>query len=301
MDFTLDIGGLYMSIKGSPWSLATLPPNFRPFLCNAGLMRGDGAVMDIECPGVMPSLRGLMPLSTSCNDVGKASLYHDGDRWLVSLIPGPGQQPRIMTIDRDLRHACVNLHNDDPYAGFVIDSMARILFSQYAASRGSLMLHASVVECGDRAYLFMGKSGTGKSTHSRLWIDNFSGCTLLNDDCPLVTASGDEAFQACGTPWSGKTPCWRNARYEVGGIARISRAAVNRFIPTEGIEAFVSFIPGMSVMTSDRELYSDASSTALRLLGSVTTGILECRPDAEAATVCRRAFGITSLSDHPII
>lgn len=301
MDFTLDIGGLYMSIKGSPWSLATLPPNFRPFLCNAGLMRGDGAVMDIECPGVMPSLRGLMPLSTSCNDVGKASLYHDGDRWLVSLIPGPGQQPRIMTIDRDLRHACVNLQNDDPYAGFVIDSMARILFSQYAASRGSLMLHASVVECGDRAYLFMGKSGTGKSTHSRLWIDNFSGCTLLNDDCPLVTASGDEAFHACGTPWSGKTPCWRNARYEVGGIARISRASVNRFIPTEGIEAFVSFIPGMSVMTSDRELYSDASSTALRLLGSVTTGILECRPDAEAATVCRRAFGITSISDHPII
>ncbi|MDE5693482.1 MAG: hypothetical protein K2I09_06130, partial [Duncaniella sp.] len=258
-------------------------------------------VMDIECPCVMPSLRWLMPLSTSCNDVGKASLYHDGDRWLVSLIPGPGQQPRIMTIDRDLRHACVNLQSDDPCAGFVIDSMARILFSQYAASRGSLMLHASVVECGDRAYLFMGTSGTGKSTHSRLWIDNFSGCTLLNDDCPLVTASGDEAFQACGTPWSGKTPCWRNASYEVGGIARISRAAVNRFIPTEGIEAFVSFIPGMSVMTSDRELYSDASSTALRLLGSVTTGILECRPDAEAATVCRRAFGITSLSDHPII
>ena len=293
MDFTLDIGGLYMSFKDSPWSLATLPSNFRPFLSTVGLMRGDGAVMHIERPAVMPSLNGLRPLSTSCNDIGKASLYHDGDRWMVSLIPGPGQQPRVMTVDRDLRHARVSLQPSDPYAGFVIDSMARILFSQYAATRGSLMVHASVVECGDRAYLFMGKSGTGKSTHSRLWLDNFSGCTLLNDDCPLVTAApGDDAFQACGTPWSGKTPCWRNARYEVGGIARISRAAVNRFIPTDGIEAFVSFIPGMSVMTSDRELYSDASSTALRLLGSVTTGILECRPDAEAAAVCRRAFGI---------
>lgn len=292
MDFTLDIGGLYMSIKDAPWSLATLPPNFRPFLSTAGLMRGDGAVMKIEHTAVKPSLQGLRLLSTSCNDIGRASLYHDGDRWLVSLIPGHGQHPRVMAIDRDLRHASVSLQSDDPYAGFVIDSMARILFSQYAASCGSLMLHASVVESDGRAYLFMGKSGTGKSTHSRLWLDNFSGCSLLNDDCPLVTASGDEVFQACGTPWSGKTPCWRNARYEVGGIARIRRAAVNRFIPTEGIEAFVSFIPGMSVMTSDRELYSDASSTALRLLGSVTTGILECRPDAEAAAVCRRAFGI---------
>lgn len=292
MDFTLDIGGLNMSIKGAPWSLATLPPNFRPFLSTAGLMRGDGAVMKIEHTAVKPSLHGLRPLSTSCNDIGRASLYHDGDRWLVSLIPGHGQHPRVMAIDRDLRHASVSLQSDDPYAGFVIDSMSRILFSQYAASCGSLMLHASVVESDGRAYLFMGKSGTGKSTHSRLWLDNFSGCSLLNDDCPLVTASGDEAFQACGTPWSGKPPCWRNARYEVGGIARIRRAAVNRFIPTEGIEAFVSFIPGMSVMTSDRELYSDASSTALRLLDSVTTGILECRPDAEAASVCRRAFGI---------
>lgn len=59
MDFTLDIGGLYMSIKGTPWSLATLPPNFRPFLSTAGLMRGDGAVMKIEHTAVKPSLQGL--------------------------------------------------------------------------------------------------------------------------------------------------------------------------------------------------------------------------------------------------
>lgn len=46
----------------------------------------------------------------------------------------------------------------------------------------------------------------------------------------------------------------------------------------------------MSVMTSARELYSEATSTALDLLGSVTTGILECLPDGDAARLCRRAL-----------
>ena len=166
-----------------------------------------------------------------------------------------------------------------------------MLYGIAVAPHHAIAIHSSTVCRPEGAVLFLGESGTGKSTHTRLWLEHIPDTALLNDDSPIIRMKAGVPT-VYGSPWSGKTPCWRNARYEVGGIARIRRAAVNRFIPTEGIEAFVSFIPGMSVMTSDRELYSDASSTALRLLGSVTTGILECRPDAEAAAVCRRAFGI---------
>ena len=89
-----------------------------------------------------------------------------------------------------------------------------------------------------------------------------------------------------GTPWSGKTPCWRRVTLPLGGVARLRHAPENRFIPLSGIEAFVAFIPGMSVMTSDSALYSAASSTALDILAAVPAGILECLPDADAARLC---------------
>lgn len=69
-------------------------------------------------------------------------------------------------------------------------------------------MHASVVatETG-KGYLFLGKSGTGKSTHTGLWLQQFSDCHLLNDDNPIVHVDslGKQAT-VFGSPWSGKNP-----------------------------------------------------------------------------------------------
>lgn len=323
MDCILKIGGLQYEIRSVRWTESSMPRNFRPFVTGRELtdatdttdttdatdftdFRDDtdatdftdatgggnssgGGVLRVESCGEFPALTGRC-LSTSFNDLGEASLYDAGRCWAVALVPEPGDAPRIMTMSKDLRQATVWLREDDPRYDFVMDSMTRIFFSQYAATRRSLMLHASVVELDGKAYVFMGRSGIGKSTHSRLWAETFPGCRLLNDDCPLVVGGADGRFMVSGTPWSGKTPCFRNQMRPVAGIVQLRQAPANRFVPLEGISAFVSFIPGMSVMTPARELYSVATSTALELLDSVTTGILECRPDSEAARVCRHAL-----------
>lgn len=309
MDCILEIGGLQYEIRSVRWTGSSVPGNFRPFVTGrevkdttdttdftdftddtGGGNSSGGGVLRVESCGEFPEMSGAVRLSTSYNDLGAASLYEEGLCWAVALVPQPGDAPRIMTMSKDLRHATVWLRDDDPRYDFVMDSMTRIFFSQYAATRRSLMLHASVVELDGKAYVFMGRSGIGKSTHSRLWTETIPGCRLLNDDCPLVVGSPDGRFMVSGTPWSGKTPCFRNEMRPAAGIVQLRQAPANRFVPLEGISAFVSFIPGMSVMTSARELYSMATSTALELLDSVTTGILECRPDSEAARVCRRAL-----------
>lgn len=289
MNLLLNIGGLHLLIAGTPWTDATVPLNFRPFVCSGTNVPASAATLSIETPDSLPDAPAGRPLSVSYNDLGKASLHDAGTEWCVALTPCPGQYPRLMHIDKGLRRAVIGLRADDSYADFVIDSMSRIFFSQFAASCGAIMVHASVVGCDSRAFLFMGKSGTGKSTHSRLWTETFTGCTLLNDDCPLITAD-DRGILVHGTPWSGKTPCWRKASLPLGGIARLRQAPVNRFTPLSGIEAFVAFIPGMSVMTSDKNLYSAASSTALTILDLTNTGILECLPDSDAAVTCRKAL-----------
>ena len=63
----------------------------------------------------------------------------------------------------------------------------------------------------------MGKSGTGKSTHSRLWLENVPGATLLNDDNPIVRLTLVGAI-VYGSPWSGKTPCYKNESAPLAGV-----------------------------------------------------------------------------------
>lgn len=297
-DLRLRIGPLGLSLAGVPWTPATIPANFRPFLDAAD--DPDAAQLAVDCSGCLQAIPADAPLSSSCNDLGRAELFRaaDGRSWLVALTPAPGHPARVMIIDPSLASARLWLLSpSDPWADFVIDSMSRIFFSQFAASRGALMLHASAVACSGRAFLFMGRSGTGKSTHSRLWLSEFPGSQLINDDCPLVApAASGCGFNVCGTPWSGKTPCWRRVSVALAGVARLRQAPANRFIPTSGVDSFVAFIPGMSVITSDRALYAAASSTALNLLDSVAAGILECLPDRQAALLCRQSLDRTHSS-----
>ena len=66
-----------------------------------------------------------------------------------------------------------------------------------------MLLHASCVEKDGKAYLFSAKSGTGKSTHTHLWLRAFPDSRIINDDKPAVRRM-DGTFYACGTPFSGK-------------------------------------------------------------------------------------------------
>lgn len=288
MDFAIAAGCAGINIAGAAWSAQTLPANFRPFAAPAA--PGLPTLRLTTAPGIIPE--GLKPLSSSVNDLGQALLFDLGHEWLVALVPTPGEAPRTMTMRKDFTEATVALRRDDPFHDFVVDSMGRIFFSQSAAARGALMLHASaVVDPDGGAFLLMGESGTGKSTHSRLWLEAFPGTELLNDDCPLVYPEADGTFRAAGTPWSGKTPCYRRASAPLRGAARLRQAPENRFTPLSGIEAFVEFIPGMSVMTADRPLYARATTTALDLLARTPFGVLACLPNPEAAQLLRASFG----------
>lgn len=92
-----------------------------------------------------------------------------------------------------------------------------------AISPEAIAIHSSTIECEGRAVLFLGESGTGKSTHTRLWQEHIPGARLLNDDSPIIRMYQGQAT-AFGSPWSGKTPCYRNISRPIAGIVRLSQA-----------------------------------------------------------------------------
>ena len=68
----------------------------------------------------------------------------------------------------------------------------------------TLLMHGSAVAVDGRAYLFVASSGTGKSTHTRLWREHFGArAVMVNDDKTLVRVKED-SVTVCGTPWDGK-------------------------------------------------------------------------------------------------
>ncbi|MEE1278985.1 MAG: hypothetical protein UHE86_08030 [Acutalibacteraceae bacterium] len=89
-----------------------------------------------------------------------------------------------------------------------------------------MMLHASAVVVDGKAYLFSAHSGTGKSTHTSLWLKLFPNAYIINDDKPAIRMVDGE-FYVYGTPFSGKHDLSRNTKAKLGGICFIERAEEN--------------------------------------------------------------------------
>lgn len=90
-----------------------------------------------------------------------------------------------------------------------------------------IMLHASAVAVDGKAYLFSGPSGTGKSTHTRLWQQVFGErAQVFNDDKPALRRL-DGKWYAYGTPWCGKDGINQNMRVPLAGICFLKQAKEN--------------------------------------------------------------------------
>ncbi len=166
-----------------------------------------------------------------------------------------------------------------------------IAFMLATAHNGTLLTHASAVTLRGKAYLFQGKSGSGKSTHSGLWVKNIAGTELLNDDNPVVRFSADGAAMAWGSPWSGKTHCYRNAYAPIGAFTRIVQAPENALRRLPPLKAYASLTASVFFLpfVSDR-LMEIRHKTIERLAQTVACCELRCRPDDEAAFVCQKGL-----------
>ncbi len=226
-------------------------------------------------------------LEEDSNDMGHTMLYRTPEGYRIELRYADGTKPHVVETDRGFTKAKALIRWEDRYAATALISMLRIVFAQAILPYEAISLHSSVVVNEGRAFLFMGKSGTGKSTHSTLWLRHIEGTELLNDDNPVVRLVDGKAM-AYGSPWSGKTPCYRNESAPVAAMVRLKQGPRNRFEPLEDIAAFGALLPGCSVMRQDGRLHDMLCMTLTALIETVCVGGMECLPDKEAAEVCRR-------------
>lgn len=159
-------------------------------------------------------------------------------------------------------------------------------FALMGMQHGVLPIHASTIMYHDRAVLFLGESGTGKSTHSRLWTKYIAGASLLNDDSPIITTDEGNAI-AYGSPWSGKTPCYKALRIPVAGIVRLRQAQCNTIHRLDTVAAIAAIQPSLPpALAYDAFTQRCQMQLVSDILSTTRVYRLHCLPDKEAALLC---------------
>jgi len=179
------------------------------------------------------------------------------------------------------------LNGNERMRGFGLNNAMMLIFAFAGCWKQALLIHASVVRHKEKAYAFIAKSGTGKSTHSNLWLNNIPGCDLVNDDNPVVRVINDEVF-LFGSPWSGKTPCYRQLKVKLGAIVRIDRAKKNSIDKESPVAGFASLLPSCSSMKWDKDIFGAICDNVTMVLERVNIYTLHCLPDKEAAELCHQ-------------
>ncbi len=104
---------------------------------------------------------------------------------------------------------------------------------------GGFVFHGAAISYGGRGYIFTAPSGTGKSTHIRLWRRYLGKAVdIVNGDKPIITVD-DGGAVVHGTPWAGKERWQKNRSVPLGGICLLhrgeictaKRASADEFLP----------------------------------------------------------------------
>ena len=169
---------------------------------------------------------------------------------------------------------------------FALNNALMLLFTFSSAHKGLLEMHSSVVMNDGRGYMFLGKSGTGKSTHSSLWLKHIPGCELLNDDNPILRLMPDGSARVYGSPWSGKTPCYKAMDVPVGAVVRLRQAPFNKIERLSPLQAYASLMSSASGFRPFKELADGWHRTLEGLCAKVPCYTLDCLPDQAAAELC---------------
>lgn len=152
-----------------------------------------------------------------------------------------------------------------------------------------LLFHGSVVAVDGVGYLFTAKSGTGKSTHTRLWREYFGErAVMINDDKPLIEVT-DNGIVVYGTPWSGKHSLNTNTSAPLKAICVLSRDITNHIEKAEPMKVYSMLIQQV-YRPADRELLKRTMELIDMLMKKTEFYLLGCNMEPEAAAVAYKGM-----------
>lgn len=160
-----------------------------------------------------------------------------------------------------------------------------LIYGIATLNENTVAIHASTIVYQNQAILFLGESGTGKSTHTHLWQKHIKGSFVLNDDSPIVRIINGKPM-AFGSMWSGKSAYYINESYPIAGMVRIVQAKQNTIKKLNKLEALAAVYPSCPPMFAhDKRLSENISEILSSILIETPIFTLYCLPDLDSVSV----------------
>jgi hypothetical protein len=248
-----------VEIGGIPVSLCTESESFRDLLCQrySGFLSSSRAEYELD-------FQLTEPRTASDDDV---RVWREGLQWRIERGDFHAQW------DPDSGRGWVE-QTPNPYS---LDSVLRIVHSLILAARGGFLLHAASAICDDRAYLFSGVSGAGKTTMTRLAP---SGISLLTDEISYVRPRAG-GYSAYGTPFAGElAKAGENRTAPVSALFFLEKGPENRIDEISPAEAVRRLMRNILFFADDRELVEKLLATACDFVAGVPIRRLTFYPDS---------------------
>lgn len=150
-----------------------------------------------------------------------------------------------------------------------------------------LTFHSTLLEYAGEAIAISAPSGTGKTTHSRLWRD-YKGALILNGD-RMVCKRDSDGWRAYGTPWSGTSGEQIKRSAPLKAFVVLERSERNYVEKLSPMEAFGYLLDQMLYPKWDKELVGIAMDEMNEFLSEIPVYRLHCRPDADSVNALYQA------------
>lgn len=145
---------------------------------------------------------------------------------------------------------------------------------------GRILLHCSVLEYDGNAYAFLGRSGTGKSTHTKLWLKYLSPTRVINGDKPVLEHN-EGNFIAYGTPWMGKERWGTRAKSPLRGLCFLEQAKVNVVRKLTASEVSQRLFSQILIPTEENEAIATLDLVD-KMINEIPAYLLQCDISEEA-------------------
>ena len=196
-----------------------------------------------------------------------------------------------MLLDLKNKKAILNFKIRDEFAVRAADDFIRFAFIYTSAFHNTILLHSSCIAYQGDGIAFTGHSGIGKSTHSSLWLKNVEGAELINDDQPAVRVINNKTI-IYGTPWSGKTLCYKQKKANLQVILCMKQAKENKITAINTTTLFTNLLPQCSLSKTDKITMPHIIHTLASIAEHVRGAQLENRPEKEAVHLAYNFFRI---------
>ena len=174
---------------------------------------------------------------------------------------------------------------DDTFSEGYLETLAVLrMISNKLIEKNIILFHGSALSFSGDGYIFSAKSGTGKSTHARIWRERFGNSVkMINDDKPMIKITDNSAF-VYGTPWNGKHRLGENISAPIKAICFLKRSEVNSIKKTEALNIYPQLLSQVYKPT-DKALFEKTLDLLRKLCLCVDFYELECNMEPEAAEV----------------